>query len=758
MALLLQLGDLHLGPLGPAQLIGDNKDQFIPVPERQNRLQVLRTSLRALGSVLSANSRRIDAVIVAGDVSSQYSEEGFELLPDVLNELGGMHPGPDHVVVVPGNHDVQWKTGASSTERYELFVEHVRSNGFVTPYLEGIDLTEEGQLIDNARPPPILTLDEGRLVIAAMNSANYSGSVEPTEIPPDGIASLRNKATSDPDIAAVLAELDRLALRDAARVSFSQLTALRRLFDAQPDDAIRAVVLHHHLLPVALSEEVKAYESLVNLGEVREFLTTNRIHLVMHGHKHSASTYLDLTHRAREVEVGRTELIEQQPVLVSSVASVGTALGVRSEVARLVEVTSHYPRARRISAFAVHGLASGSSYRDAAFPRVGSTVVKFDDEVARVNVFEGATVDDVYEQLLTIFDDAGAPRATLRSVVCRIADGSSALDPPASYGRIFAEPPSEWFEEIVDWWQDPEPVLAPGRFNHGSRVFRGFGEVDQLESVVEALEADPTTTRGVVLLIDPSTDEIPNSRARIPAFCLANFLVDRDTRRLDCIGYFRKQQMRVWWPINACELARLQREVLRRLRDRGRDFFPGSVMTISAEALAGTVRPRVLVPWIDRAAADDSGKVWELALDLFEPRPSQEDVVEAWKQVFADWLPTEVKEPDGVPVSLTGLALLERAVRVLGSRYEDPEVLKLADHLSSLHYDNEQYSESEDLPRSDSAQRDRAYDKWVRQVKQEYEAIMDLVRAVSSRRSGAAAEVVNGARGEPEATSEAEPA
>jgi 3',5'-cyclic AMP phosphodiesterase CpdA len=741
VALLLQIGDLHLGPLGRTQAIGDNKDQFIPVVERQNRIQVLRTSLRALASVVTANDRVLDAVVVAGDVSSQYSETGFEILADLLAQLGQVYPGDDRVVVVPGNHDVKWKTPASSAERYELFLSHIRRRGFVTPYLEGTDLDATGKVIGDPAFSPILTLDDGAVAIAAMNSANYSGSVEPTALDAGILNSLSEKAASDPAIASLLAEVDRLSLRDAARVSPAQLTALRSAFDTQREDAVRAVVLHHHLLPVTLNEEVKAYESIVNLGEVREFLTTNRIHLVMHGHKHSASTYLDLTHRPQELEIGRTEFVQQQPVMVSSVASVGTALGAGSEVARLVEISPQYPRARRVSAFGVPGLASGSSYRDLDFPRVASTVVRFDDDPGRVHLFEGTTVDDVYEQLLTVFDDARAPAAALMSVVCRISDGSSALDAPASYGSIFAEPPSDWFEEIVDWWQDPDPVLAPGRFNHGSRIFRGFGELDQIESVVEALEADPTTTRGVVILIDPSTDEVGNNRARLPAFAFAHFVVDKDARRLDCIGYFRKQQMRVWWPINACELARLQREVLRRLHDRGRDFFTGSIVTVSAEALAGTDRPRVLVPWIDRIAAEDVGKVWELALDLFEPSPPPEDgprdpldyVLAAWRRVFGDWLPTGVKEPDGVPVSLTGLALLEQAVRVLGTRYDDGEAIQLADHLSSLHYDNERYSESEDLPRLDSAQRNRAYDKWVRQVAREYEAIMAIVEKVVAR-------------------------
>lgn len=362
------------------------------------------------------------------------------------------------------------------------------------------------------------------------------------------------------------------------------------------------------------------------------------------------------------------------------------------------------------------------------------TRVDRDVSPAAVHVFEGATVDDVYDQLATVFDDA-APDASLRTVVCRIGDGQTALAPPKSYGQVVGEPPEEWFDEVVDWWQDADAVIVPPRFNHGSRIFRGFGtDLDQIEEAVRALATDPTTTRGVVILIDPSTDEISKTNSRLPSFCLAQFLIDRDTQRVDCIGYFRKQQMRVWWPVNACELARLQHQVVERLREYRHELGAGSVTTISAEALAGTQRPRVLVPRIDRLADEHPERVWAIVLDLFDDRGDGEAVIETWEKVFADWLPGDVKEPDGVPLSLTGLTILGTAVRTLADRSDDALGIGLARTLDLMRYANESYSRSEDLPRQQARERDLAYADWVRQVRALHETAMAEVREIVALR------------------------
>jgi 3',5'-cyclic AMP phosphodiesterase CpdA len=735
VALILQLGDLHLGhPDAAHQEIGDYKQKFIPPVERQTRVATLRHTLRGLSGWLLAKGLNLDAVVVVGDVTTQHDETGFQALPGLLEELGEHLPDAERVIVVPGNHDVAWGTSPSSAERYRLFLDHIRSRGYRTPYLEGVDIDEHGSVLATSEAEPLLTLDEGAITLVAINSVNYSGAVEPSPLTNEQQDELRDLANTNEAVAALLGHTRRLSIVDAARVSPAQLVAVAALLRSTPVEAVRAVVLHHHLLPVVPNEEVKSYESITNLGEFREFAAGNGVNLVLHGHKHAAKAYLDLAFETHEVAVGRSEFVRRSPVLVSSVGHVGEFVGPPAEAARLIEISTKYAASRRIAVRSIHGLSAGAAYSSAPFPQVAATRVDRDVGSAAVHVYDGATVDDVYDQLASVFDDA-APDELLRTVICHITEGDTALRPPASYGLVVGESPDQWFDDVVDWWQHPDPVAKSPRFNHGTRIFRGFGSnIDQVADVADALATDPTTTRGVVILIDPTTDEIADTTGRLPSFCLAQFLIDQEAAKVDCIGYFRKQQMRVWWPVNACELARLQQRVVERLREHRHEVNAGSITTISAQAIAGTQRPRVLVPWIDRLADERPNEVWEIVLDLFDRNVNAAEVLETWDRIFNDWLPGEMREPDGVPLSLTGLGILETATRTLSARAADKNGEALAGTLRSMQFANNAYSRIEDLPRQQARERQGAYEEWVGQIRELHEAVMGHVRLIVADR------------------------
>jgi hypothetical protein len=73
---------------------------------------------------------------------------------------------------------------------------------------------------------------------------------------------------------------------------------------------------------------------------------------------------------------------------------------------------------------------------------------------------------------------------------------------------------------------------------------------------------------------------------------------DEHGLRLDCVGYFRKQDLTLWWPVNIAELRRIQSRVL----DLGPidKVRPGHLVTIAAEAIHDDVLPKLAGTAVDR--------------------------------------------------------------------------------------------------------------------------------------------------------------
>src|SRR5690348_16655510 len=129
--MILHLSDIHLGAKSPDDVADEYKAEFVPVEERTHRHQLLKWTMEALPEAL-ALSGPLDAIVVSGDITVGYDEAGFEQFEGLLAQLGDLRPTNNRVVVVPGNHDVAWRTPSSSEERYELFLKYVRAAGYAT--------------------------------------------------------------------------------------------------------------------------------------------------------------------------------------------------------------------------------------------------------------------------------------------------------------------------------------------------------------------------------------------------------------------------------------------------------------------------------------------------------------------------------------------------------------------------------------------------------------------------------------------------
>src|SRR6266567_27538 len=330
MSLLLHLSDLHLANTSSEDAIGDYKIEAVPEGNRITRIKLLRSTLGALSRWLVANGETLDGIVITGDVTTRGQPEGFAQLPVLLDALGETLPAPGRVVVVPGNHDVTWKTQPGSAERYQAYLKGVREAGYVTPLLEGVD---NGKLRARSVPGPLLTGSD--FVVAAINSADMCGVQEP--FPVSSLEEELLRLVSNDDISEGLRTyIERLRTYDMPRISDEQMTAVKELLDDLPAGLVRIAALHHQLVPVREEEEVKPFESIVNVAAFSAFLGDNGVDLIAHGHKHADHVQM--------VTLGGPSGSTGRQAVVSSCGTVGGTVGLGHEIAKLIRIESGLAR------------------------------------------------------------------------------------------------------------------------------------------------------------------------------------------------------------------------------------------------------------------------------------------------------------------------------------------------------------------------------------------------------------------------------
>lgn len=662
MTRILHLSDVHLAPVGVDPDAGDYKEHAVPAGERQSRHGLISDALVSLGRTLDAP---LDAVVVSGDVTLYGRADGFHLLPELLAKLGDRLPDdPRRIVVVPGNHDVVRDTAPSTQERYERF-RALEEHGYTLPLLDGIDIDSAGGTLTD-RDPTVAIGDD--VLVVALNSANYSGMVEPLSTQTQ--AAIEQAAAKGHLNENALAELFEKRRRDAARISPGQLRAVKALLPAPTGPGLpplRIVVLHHQLLPVNTTEEYKPYESLSNLGEVRQFLLSAGFDVVLHGHKHAENVLVDEiadtfaradgTHRA-------------QRVLICSCGTVGGGRGHGSEIAKLLVVETTAQRARSMSVLTVPGLSGGGEL-PSPLAGVSFAVQRTPPDASRL--VAGATTSDVQAILREMFD--GAPDKRMTDLVCVVEETSGADRLPDGYPQADGgrDDDEKWFADTVGWWQDPA-VVEGKPFTHGQRV-RAFGESrrDQLAAAAEVLTSDPMSSRAVIVLMDPDGDRPESVDSRFPSFTAVQ--LHSEGSRLHATAFFRKQEMRFWWAVNVAEIAVMRAEVIARVQAHGRKLYPGRITTVASQAIGAQSRPSVAVPAIDRLAWTPLGphRLWLLCSAVFyDSTPGRDRLLAELRGLVEDWKPPAAAGPDGVAVPEHGLELLRQGLEALHDQFGAP--------------------------------------------------------------------------------------
>ena len=410
---------------------------------------------------------------------------------------------------------------------------------------------------------------------------------------------------------------------------------------------------------------------LFRSAHLRCVLRDQDVAVVLHGHKHTDYVYYDYVYGLPDPDLQRPHRL-----LVVSAPFPGPGISAQDAVCRLITVPAQ-EYASRIEVTTVPAVPAGQSLR---VPRgtplqVWQPALRAPSVSMSETVIEGSTVDEAYERALSLFEARKCRR--LHNLVCRVMAASNPVQVPSAYPHIEAVPDDSrdaWFQQRVSWWQKPtfQRIKGDQYFTHGSRIYCYTQKVNQFESAINALIKSPTSSRAVVSLIKPGVDTLTSGEDKdrdptFPSFCFLQFLM-RDcgdsTLSLECIAYFRKQEMRYWWPVNVAEIAKLQWA----MRDRTGDAIQvkhhktvvlGSITTFAAIAEVGSEIPKVSIPAIDCDLEDSPNALWDLAYSLFWTEiESREAHFARWGELLKNLVPPVAPHPDGVPVPVEGVSYL----------------------------------------------------------------------------------------------------
>lgn len=221
-----------------------------------------RTVADALVAALEKEKLEVGAIFVTGDLTFIGADEEFKAAHASLGKLmGALDLGPESIIVVPGNHDIQWSTDVSYVDSAPLVnaPEAARRNyeGF---YRRLYKHAPNGALSMGRRfmLPTGLTLE-----VAALNSSSLQTG--------------RN-------FLAGMGRIDEHALEDVSN-------ALDWV-DHAPTMAIRLLALHHHLVLTEDFEPAEGYYRgfglAVDAPRIQRMAASRGVQLVLHGHKHRA--------------------------------------------------------------------------------------------------------------------------------------------------------------------------------------------------------------------------------------------------------------------------------------------------------------------------------------------------------------------------------------------------------------------------------------------------------------------------------------
>lgn len=612
---------------------------------------------------LRRNGEMLDGVLFGGDAQRRGLTGGHRILFDlIIQHFGERGISPKRIVATPGNHDVKKWSDPSSRERYQAFTEVWKEMGCVVPWLDGVDDRYNYDPSDH-----FLAADDKRWVVFPLNSSNWS---QVQVAVPESLSRIWSdipQRLSDDlkEQESFRKAFDDLLSYDMAHVSDAQLEVLRAVMANMPSPhagpQLRILLMHHHLRAPGLRVELKAFENVSNLQQIRGFIAQSGVNLVLHGHKHEHAVHFE-----------HFDGLEREQTKRVAVLSAGAIDNGRDEDAARILSVSGLPYTPTL-----HSQRFGLARSGLDAPVVAEPSIRLWSEHSLAGgpaVVQGVDFNEVYARASHAALQL-VPRGTL-VVHLDLPPTEVRLDLPDGYPEASDSSPAErleWLKEIVGWWQLPHSHRDKNfPYPHGSRLRRYGGvtdQIDRLGAMLESTRSSPTlSSRALAILVDPIRDFLQGSdKEAFPSFTMLQLKKRSEggDNRLDIIGFYRAQEFSQWWPVNIAELRAIQV----RLSERAGTKL-GRITTITTEARLDEKAPgQVHVPILDRWLDQAPENIFLLACLLvgqIKDHPQEKVLFDQWRQSLNDLTSVaRARSADGSPISSQGLKALRNYIIAL---------------------------------------------------------------------------------------------
>jgi ubiquinone/menaquinone biosynthesis C-methylase UbiE len=256
-------------------------------PDAPHNVKYYLDHLRNLKN--SAPQSLPDLVIISGDLTSFAAEDEMNGASDAIKQIVDTlkvktapwrgDNRPPYVLIVPGNHDLDWReeTYERKIDRYARMASNLAQDGSV---LSAVYQDDRGDVYCDFG-------ENCNIFVYLFNTIPLGGVRDPRiERIHKALSELYSKFGDQTEaIPERLEELHSLSRQDPGYIDAGDFLKLSQAVQNAPKSRFKIAVMHHNPTSVP-SDDVEAYDSMINAGLVKRALTQNGFDLLLHGHRH----------------------------------------------------------------------------------------------------------------------------------------------------------------------------------------------------------------------------------------------------------------------------------------------------------------------------------------------------------------------------------------------------------------------------------------------------------------------------------------